>query len=255
MSGLYLSRLDLRRSSRNVAPLIGLLNPVDSAAQMNTGHRLLWTAMPAHMQGRAAEGGAVEGSAGESWAGEGAPFLWRRDPQADRYYVLGPELGKEESPFFEISSRPFEPHLEPGDLLAFELSVNATVDRKIGTDGSGRPLRKRSDVVMDLIHRREAEAGGAVQRGTLREAAAHDAAVAWLKGQGERSGFALKGLRMEAYRVEQVPRSKGKPARFGVLDLAGLIEVQDPAAFLGRLSRGFGRAKAFGCGLMMIRRA
>ena len=245
MSGLYLSRLDLRRSSRNVAPLIGLLNPVDSAAQMNNGHRLLWTAMPAHMQGRAVESGA----------GEGVPFLWRRDTHDGRYYVLGPELGQEESPFFEISSRPFEPHLEPGDLLAFELSVNATVDRKIGTDGSGRPLRKRSDVVMDLIHRREAEAGGSVQRGSLREAAAHDAAVDWLKGQGERSGFALKGLRMEAYRVEQVPRSKGKPARFGVLDLAGLIEVQDPAAFLGRLSRGFGRAKAFGCGLMMIRRA
>ncbi|MEH0069462.1 type I-E CRISPR-associated protein Cas6/Cse3/CasE [Pannonibacter sp. Pt2-lr] len=174
MSGLYLSRLDLRRSSRNVAPLIGLLNPVDSAAQMNNGHRLLWTAMPAHMQGRAAE----------SRAGEGVPFLWRRDTHDGRYYVLGPELGQEESPFFEISSRPFEPHLDPGDLLAFELSVNATVDRKIGTDGSGRPLRKRSDVVMDLIHRREAEAGGAVQRGSLREAAAHDAAVAWLKGQG-----------------------------------------------------------------------
>ena len=245
MSGLYLSRLDLRRSSRNVAPLIGLLNPTGSAAQMNIGHRLLWTAMPPHLQGRAAEGRA----------GEGAPFLWRRDTLDGRYYVLGPELGQEESPFFEISSRPFEPQLAPGDRLAFELSVNATVDRKIGTDGSGRPLRKRSDVVMDLIHRREAEAGVSLQRGTLREAAAHDAAVDWLKGQGERSGFALKGLRMEAYRVEQVPRSQGKPARFGVLDLAGLIEVEDPAAFLARLGRGFGRAKAFGCGLMMIRRA
>lgn len=249
MSGLYLSRLDLRRSSRNVAPLIGLLNPAGSAAQMNTGHRLLWTAMPPHLHDRAADG-----RAGESWAGKGAPFLWRRDMREDRYYVLGPEL-TEESPFFEISSRPFEPHLAPGDRLAFELSVNATVDRKIGTDGSGRPLRKRSDVVMDLIHRREAEAGVSLQRGILREAAAHDAAVDWLKGQGERSGFALKGLRVEAYRVEQVPRSKGKPARFGVLDLAGLIEVHDPAAFLARLSRGFGRAKAFGCGLMMIRRA
>lgn len=250
MSGLYLSRLDLRRSSRNVAPLIGLLNPADSAAQMNIGHRLLWTAMPPHLQGRAADG-----RAGESWAGEGAPFLWRRDLREDRYYVLGPELGQEESPFFEISSRLFEPHLAPGDRLAFEMSVNATVDRKIGTDGNGRPLRRRCDVVMDLIHRREAEADGAVQRGDLREEAAHDAALDWLKGQAERSGFVLRGLRVDVYRVEQVPRSKGKPARFGVLDLAGLIEVEDPAAFLARLGRGFGRAKAFGCGLMMIRRA
>jgi CRISPR system Cascade subunit CasE len=44
-------------------------------------------------------------------------------------------------------------------------------------------------------------------------------------------------------------------ASFGVLDFAGLIEVADPSVFVARLGQGFGKAKAFGCGLMLIRRA
>ncbi len=41
----------------------------------------------------------------------------------------------------------------------------------------------------------------------------------------------------------------------GVLDLEGEIEVTDPAAFATALAQGFGRAKAWGCGMMLIRRA
>jgi CRISPR system Cascade subunit CasE len=41
---------------------------------------------------------------------------------------------------------------------------------------------------------------------------------------------------------------------FGVLDISGVLEVRDPARFLARLIQGFGRARAFGCGLMLIRR-
>ena len=46
-----------------------------------------------------------------------------------------------------------------------------------------------------------------------------------------------------------------RPATFSVLDLEGVLEVIDPAMFLQHLSTGFGRAKAFGCGLMLIRQA
>jgi CRISPR system Cascade subunit CasE len=42
--------------------------------------------------------------------------------------------------------------------------------------------------------------------------------------------------------------------RIGVLDLEGVLVVSDPARFCHCLAQGFGRAKAFGCGLMLIRR-
>ena len=48
-------------------------------------------------------------------------------------------------------------------------------------------------------------------------------------------------------------KRKGQP-QFGILDFLGTIEVTEPDQFLEALHRGFGRAKAFGCGLMLIRR-
>ena len=44
-------------------------------------------------------------------------------------------------------------------------------------------------------------------------------------------------------------------ATFGILDLTGEIAVTDPDTFLPALGAGFGRAKAWGCGLMLIQRA
>jgi CRISPR system Cascade subunit CasE len=45
------------------------------------------------------------------------------------------------------------------------------------------------------------------------------------------------------------------PIEFSALDLSGVLEVQDGEPFLAALLSGFGKAKAFGCGLMLIRRA
>jgi CRISPR system Cascade subunit CasE len=95
-------------------------------------------------------------------------------------------------------------------------------------------------------------------------------ARSWIDAQGERHGFKLvlnpgndkPNLDASNYETIHIPRMKdGKLvrraqfAKFGVLDFAGMIEVTDPALFLPRLGKGFGKAKAFGCGLMLIKRA
>ena len=41
---------------------------------------------------------------------------------------------------------------------------------------------------------------------------------------------------------------------FSTLDFEGLLTVSDPGTFLSSIVRGFGAAKAYGCGLMLIRR-
>jgi CRISPR system Cascade subunit CasE len=43
--------------------------------------------------------------------------------------------------------------------------------------------------------------------------------------------------------------------RIGMSDLAGGLVVEAPAAFLARLGAGLGRARAFGAGLTLLRRA
>ena len=41
---------------------------------------------------------------------------------------------------------------------------------------------------------------------------------------------------------------------WSALDFSGELTVIDPAAFIVALSKGIGPAKAFGCGLLLVRR-
>ena len=56
-----------------------------------------------------------------------------------------------------------------------------------------------------------------------------------------------------SYQKHPLPEKKSG-ASFNSLDLSGELEVLDVDAFTQGLYAGIGRAKAFGCGLMMIRR-
>ena len=82
---------------------------------------------------------------------------------------------------------------------------------------------------------------------------------AWLERQGARAGFTLTEptlLRVDGEDHRALPRDgRREPIRFSVLDFEGVLEVTEPALFVTGLANGFGRAKAFGCGLMLIRSA
>ena len=112
------------------------------------------------------------------------------------------------------------------------------------------------------------DADGRTMRAQMRREATAKAARSWIEEQGRKAGFALVNkpdadgdtfLSASAYETVKIPRIRGQnyaqPATFGMLDFEGLAEVTDPALFLARFPDGFGKAKAFGCGLMLIRRA
>lgn len=46
----------------------------------------------------------------------------------------------------------------------------------------------------------------------------------------------------------------GDRITFSIMDFSGVLEICDPEKFLRKLLIGFGKEKAFGCGLMLIRR-
>ncbi len=239
MSDRFFTRLTLRRDAAAIAPLIETLAPADEGQAMAVAHRLMWTIMPETIQ--------RDRPSGES------PFLWRAAEQ-NRYYMLGPRP-VDESPFFRIETKPFQPNFAPGDRLAFDLRVNATANRKTGVAPDGRAERQRVDVAIDRMRADEAHGATAAERAERREPAAKAAAEEWLKAREKRDGYRLDAMKLVAYRAEMLPRRGGRPARIGVFDLQGLLVVEDPAAFLRRVLAGFGRAKAFGCGLMLLRRA
>jgi CRISPR system Cascade subunit CasE len=95
-----------------------------------------------------------------------------------------------------------------------------------------------------------------VQRAAARLGAVAEAGRAWLARQGETHGFALSGeVGIDGYEPVRIARDDRPDARFSRVDFSGVLTVENPHAFLPALATGFGRARAFGCGLMLIRRA
>lgn len=247
----YLSRVRLRRNVP-AAALRAVLAPEGTAERAATAHRLVWTLF--------ADAPERE-----------RDFLWREgDPGA--FYCLSSRPPEDHHGLFDIDlPKPFAPVLSAGDRLGFALRVNATVARggRPASDGRASVRGKRSDVVMDALYQGR---GGETSRAQLRQQSLVPVAYEWLSRQGAKHGFALPPLppprraddaddvddsvfQVRGYRVLSIDRGRGaKPLRVGVLDLEGVLEVRDPALFSNAVRQGFGRAKAFGCGLMLLRR-
>lgn len=237
MTPLHLSRVRLRRDAP-AAALAPILLPPDDGQRAGTVHRLLWTLFADDRHRR-------------------RDFLWREAggtdlvPGRSEFLVLSDRGPVDAHGLFHLETKEFAPALAPGDRLAFSLRANPVVTKPGDLNARGKRKRTRHDVVMERL--RHVPKG---ERAEPRFGLVQEAGRDWLMQQGERYGFAvLEGLRVDGYETLRVPREGERPILFSVLDLDGVLEVRDPAAFLAALRGGFGKAKAFGCGLMLIRRA
>ena len=59
-------------------------------------------------------------------------------------------------------------------------------------------------------------------------------------------------MQVSAYSQE---RTAVKGIRYSTVDFQGLLQITDPQRFKAMLFKGLGPSKAFGCGLMLVRRA
>lgn len=223
----YLIRATLRQTP-SIAALGRLLLPDDPSARADAEHRLVWSLFAGDPDRR-------------------RDFLWRSE-KPGRFIVLAASEPTENE-VLETEVKPFDPALSPGDRLHFLLRANATRAHRdmAGADGA---RGKRADVVMSALYpiAQEARAGA---RSEVIETAGRE----WLGRQADQSGFRLiGGPAVDSYHTLRMPRGR-KSIEIGMLDFEGLLEVREPDLFLRALVHGFGRAKAFGGGLMLIRRA
>jgi CRISPR system Cascade subunit CasE len=226
VSALFLSRAVLRRDAP-VAALAGLLVPDAAGARADAAHRLVWALFADGPDRR-------------------RDFLWREEGPG-RFIALSTRPPNPLHDIFDLDSQPFEPRLAAGDRLGFALRANPVVARKV--EGARRSTHH--DVVMNALH--------PIPRGERAEPRLEkvvEAGRAWLARQGARHGFLPDpAVAVDGYETIRIPRPGQAHLRFGRLDFEGVLTVTDPALFLARLASGFGRARAFGCGLMLIRRA
>lgn len=243
---LHISRARLRASRGEALSAIAkLLIPDDPSKQAGHAHRVLWLLF-------------------QDIPDAARDFLWR-DEGNGKYMLLSARPPVDPLGLFDLDTKEFEPSLKAGDRLSFSLRANPVVASKVALKPEQRAARargKKIDVVMKALHdvpktNWDQKTGRAFERDRI----AADAGAKWLAEQGTKSGFKLARTPLvDGYTQVQVERnvvrgSKKRPAGFSVLNLSGELEVTDPAAFLSRLPEGFGSAKAFGNGLMLIRRA
>nr|WP_298379535.1 type I-E CRISPR-associated protein Cas6/Cse3/CasE [uncultured Halomonas sp.] len=233
---MYLSRI---RIDLNGLDRVTLFEVLEGGAYGS--HQLLWKLFPEHEGPR--------------------PFLFRQEMESDQleqgqapkglplYYLLSDREPIAVPGLLDAQSKPFAPRLGVGDRLAFRLRANPTIARR----EEGKKSSKRSDV---LMHAKSAFSPG--QRTAPECIAAMDhAAREWLKSRAEGRGFALIGApEVDAYRQHELHKATRRDAvQFSSVDYEGLLEVTDPGQLIETLAHGLGRAKAFGCGLMLVRPA
>ena len=80
--------------------------------------------------------------------------------------------------------------------------------------------------------------------------------LAWLRRQGAAGGFDFDeaGVAVDGYEPLTIRHNAGGAVKLTAIEFDGMLTVRDPDTFLVRVARGFGRGKAFGLGLMLLRR-
>ncbi len=177
-------------------------------------------------------------------------FLFRDDAEKrwPVFYLLSARAPDVAHPLLRVESKPFHPQLAAGETLSFSLRANPTHTRK--TDSENSKKRKRDDVVMHLKHLyKKSNPGDMPSEAEL----VQEAGEQWIIRQGARHGFEVLTVRADNYRQPRLG-GKGKDIHFSTLDFTGLLRISEPEAFAQALYQGIGPAKAFGCGLLLVRR-
>ncbi|HWV16177.1 MAG TPA: type I-E CRISPR-associated protein Cas6/Cse3/CasE [Cellvibrio sp.] len=255
---MYLSRIELTEAIAGQSQLGLLLQ--DRSYGM---HRLLWDLFASDERFL-----FREESAGEQLG---------RARNLPLYYVLSAEKPVTSSPIFNISSKAFQPKLVVGEKLAFKLRANPTISRH----EEGKKNSKRHDVIMDAQYQFLTAAckvrglPNSFKKSELRKFlfshpdfneeknrkefilslnnAVETAAIEWIKKRGDNHGYLVDSAQATGYRWNALPE-KDRHAGFSSMDYEGVLTVTNPEIFIPMLTSGLGPSKAFGCGLMLIRR-
>ncbi|MBV7315802.1 type I-E CRISPR-associated protein Cas6/Cse3/CasE [Shewanella sp. NIFS-20-20] len=221
---MYLSKVQLLPTVQAGAELAKL-----SQNGVYASHQLLWQLFPNQKE---------------------REFLYREEQDdfgQPQFFVLSKKQPTS-TPLFAIESKAFTPQLMASSRLAFKLRVNPTI---CITPQEGKS--QRHDVLMHAKRQNQHHAKNAEQLKSIMD----QAAIHWLADEKRLAqwGVALDSLpHIMAYNRHHSNKRSGLKIQFSSVDFEGLLTVKDPEVFMQQYQKGFGRAKAMGCGLMLIRR-
>ena len=181
-------------------------------------------------------------------------FIFREEQNPDTrlpvLYVVSKEQPLHGNGFLRIAGlKEYSPQLQVNHNLAFTARINPVVSRM--TEGCKQS--QKHDIWADAKKRGKADRLNDIQLSEFIE----DEAKNWLVSRAEKFGFSLSraSITVEGYRTHCFQKkSRGRKIRYGTVDYKGVLCVTDRELFKTTLFNGIGRSKAFGCGLLMVRR-
>lgn len=138
----------------------------------------------------------------------------------------------------------YAPVFKVGQTLRFALRATPAIAIKMPGEKRG----KRVDAIMHAKFQAE--------KGARAEVPVETIALDWLYKREDALGvtFARDRCKASGYRQVQVPhQQKPKPISFSEIDYEGVLTVADPKKLTKALFVGVGKAKAYGCGLLLVR--
>jgi CRISPR system Cascade subunit CasE len=179
-----------------------------------------------------------------------------------RLFALTSQKPLPQNSVWEVTTRDYAPRLAAGTRVRFHVRANPTVMET--RDGRSQ----RQDVVTRAMLRLLGDRGyGSWEEWVAPDRPSYQSLIRetcceWLHGRAARHGFSLHGetLCAESYcqheqddsRTQLVRQRADSGVPFSTVDLSGELTVVDPVTFGFALQRGIGRAKPFGCGLLLL---
>lgn len=176
-------------------------------------------------------------------------FIYRREEGKcfPFFYSVSEIPPKNDLVEWNIQIKEYNPVINHGDRFRFSLRVNPVICHKV--DNKSR----RDDVVMNLKFQKYKTLPASER--PLQSHIEREAGMEWLQRQAKDRGFDFhdEQISVEGYQ-QHIFYKKQKKINVSTLDFNGILKVTDPTKFKPVLFNGLGHAKAFGCGLMLVRR-
>ena len=164
------------------------------------------------------------------------------------YLLASNQISSQEKEVIAVSPK-YNPQLSDGENLFFKLRANPIVKRK----ENGK--KKEYSIVMDAKHRFEKNDRSYFDQFSQDELI-HNVGIEWLNRKGEQHGFSVRDNDVVIDNNREYPVKATGKANYVLrtLDFGGKLKVTDVDKFKVALFKGIGPSKAFGCGLMLVRR-
>ncbi|MDJ0390907.1 type I-E CRISPR-associated protein Cas6/Cse3/CasE [Roseomonas sp. E05] len=228
---MFLTKASLRSSERGgTGALAAFL--AGASASIGQGHHLVWSLFG----DRGGERRFLYRMTGPTAA---APIL-----------VASAEEPRDDHNLWDLDIKPLRllGALAAGDRVEWSIRVNATVKSRAGTGKA----RSSAHCIVDRARREGME-------GTSAQVAAQ-VVPPWLEARLARAGLdaTAEAMTVQAYdkrRFGHSPNGYSQPVVIATTDVVGTGTVRDPDILRAAMLDGIGGGKAYGCGLLLVRRA